>query len=256
MFFRGKKMMQQTLKLQVPEALDAIENRISRRSYTGALPNDATTALREVCERFNRQGSLSLRLMQEGGTLFNGFAQSYGMFSGVRSFFVMAGSASDPHLAEKVGVYGEKLILYATHMGFGTCWVGGSFDRQTLSSVFTPDKRLVCVITIGPVHEDPGMKEQILRHFNRRNTKPLDALYTADETPPDWFMRGVRAVAIGPSTLNRMPVHFTYKNGQVIARVPEETEDNLVDLGIAKLHFALAAGGGFPLGDGAVFQKE
>lgn len=248
--------MQLQKTLTIPQALTAMERRVSRRSYSGPLPNDATVVLREVCERFNKQGGLSLRLMQDGGTLFNGFARSYGMFTGVRSFFVMAGNANDPHLKEKIGVYGEKLALYATEMGYGTCWVGGSFDRDTLAAALTPDKRLVCVITVGPVQEEPDLKEKLVRYITHRNTKPLDELYTADTTPPDWFFSGVRAAAIAPSARNKMPAYFAYSKGIVTASVPGEMEYNMVDLGIAKLHFALAAGGSFAMGNRSVFIKD
>lgn len=32
-------------------------------------------------------------------------------------------------LKEKVGYYGEQLILKVTELGLGSCWVGGTFDR-------------------------------------------------------------------------------------------------------------------------------
>lgn len=50
-----------------------------------------------------------------------------------------------------------------------------------------------------------------------------------------------------PSAMNRRPVQFDFKDGAATAFVPEEKDFDMVDLGIAKLHFEIGGGGGFLL---------
>lgn len=65
----------------------------------------------------------------------------------------------------------------------------------------------------------------------------------------------MRAVQKAPSAVNRQPVVFTYKGGIVTALVENTVGDGFaLDLGIAKLHFELGAGGGtWAFGNGAEF---
>ena len=63
----------------------------------------------------------------------------------------------------------------------------------------------------------------------------------------------MRAVQKAPSTRNTQKVKFLYESGVLRASVPETGKFDLVDLGIAKLHFALAAGGRFEPGNGGVY---
>ena len=162
----------------------------------------------------------------------------------MNSYFAMAGRRADLCLREKVGYWGEKLVLEATRLGLGTCWVGGTFDRAACPCRLLPDEELVCVITVGHVSAELGGKERFIYRMVHRSTKPLEALYDAGgETPPDWFAAGMRAVRRAPSALNRQPVRFVWRDGAVSASVPDYASQ-AVDLGIAKLHFEIGAGGG------------
>ena len=221
--------------------LEAVERRISRRSYLETPLEPFTSgALLTLVGEYNRRAGLRVELVREGAEAFRGFRRSYGMFSGVNSYFAMAGRRADLCLREKVGYWGEKLVLEATRLGLGTCWVGGTFDRAACPCRLLPDEELVCVITVGHVSAELGGKER----FVHRSTKPLEALYDAGgETPPDWFAAGMRAVRRAPSALNRQPVRFVWRDGAVSASVPDYASQ-AVDLGIAKLHFEIGAGGG------------
>ena len=54
-----------------------------------------------------------------------------------------------------------------------------------------------------------------------RGKKGPERLYRADETPPDWFLRGVECAALAPSAVNRQPVTFLWKDGSASAIVPD-----------------------------------
>ena len=66
----------------------------------------------------------------------------------------------------------------------------------------------------------------------------------AEAPVPEWFLRGMDAVYLAPTARNLRPFVFKYKDGQVTASITVPTETATIDLGIAKLHFELGAGGG------------
>ena len=82
-------------------------------------------------------------------------------------------------------------------------------------------------------------------------------MYVSNGTVPDWFITGMNAVQKAPSAINRQPVMFSYKDGTVTATVDDITKEGFAfDLGIAKLHFEIGAGGGtWDFGNGAEFNK-
>lgn len=240
--------------------LEAVERRISRRSYLQKPLEPFTSgALLTLVGEYNQRAGLCIELVREGADAFKGFRRSYGMFSGVTSYFAMAGKRTDLCLHEKAGYWGEKLVLEATKLGLGTCWVGGTFDRKACSCRLLPDEELVCVIVVGHVPPGRGAKEKFIYRMAHRSAKPVEALYDTDgQAPPDWFLAGMRAVQRAPSALNRQPVEFLWREGAVTASVPNYASMQAVDLGIAKLHFEIGAGGGSwkPGSGGAYLRGE
>ncbi|MDL2323766.1 nitroreductase family protein [Ruminococcaceae bacterium OttesenSCG-928-A16] len=233
--------------------LEAIDRRISRRSYAGPVPAEKQTLLQQQIKRVNAKSGLAIRFVAEGGTLFGGFAASYGMFSGVRSFFMLVGNQADPHLKEKAGYYGQQLVLEATKLGLGTCWVGGTFNRKTLTRALQPGQQLVAVIVVGLVKQVQTVKEKLVYNVAHRSSKTPQQMMETDLTPPSWFVNGVTAASKAPSAINRQPVCFSWQKGVARAEIAAETDSEWIDLGIAKLHFELAAGGTFALGNSAIF---
>ncbi len=236
--------------------LEAIDLRISRRSFKGQMPEEAMKQIKELVQQVNEQSGLAFRFLHHGATVFGGISKSYGLFSGVGSLLVLAGKNNDENLLERIGYYGERLVLEATKLGLGTCWVGGTFDKDRLGQALPPEEKLVAVIPIGPVKEKRSLSEGFIRGLMHRKSKQPQDLYTADGTPPAWFLQGVEAALKAPSAINRQPVRFTWKDEVVTAGVDGEPEHQLIDLGIAKLHFEIGAGGKFALGNGGTFTKN
>ncbi|QNO14032.1 nitroreductase family protein [Alkalicella caledoniensis] len=195
-------------------------------------------------------------IIEDARDAFNGFRKSYGMFSNVRTIITLAGKTNDPHLKEKAGHYGELLVLEATELNLGTCWVGGTFEKKNPIFKVADDETLVCVLTIGNVNEENTFKESIIYKLTLRKIKPLKDLYVSDAETPNWFIKGMEAVQKAPSAINRLPVKFEYKNGVVSASTPDTMVYDLIDLGIAKVHFSLTVGGHFELGNKGKFIKE
>lgn len=220
----------------------AINERCSRRAFVPE-PLENAASLRERMELYNLESGLRIRLVENDRDVMKGISASYGMFSGVRHFFALAGKQSEPRLNEKAGYWGERLVLDATMLGLGTCWIGGTYHKDLCEKKIrlAPDEKLVAIILLGKVPHQKTIKEHLIRSVARRGTKPLDELYTATETPEN-FLNGMRAVQKAPSAINKQPVHFQYKNRTVTAEVPDRSGHQGIDLGIALLHFEVGSG--------------
>ena len=122
--------------------IDAINQRISRRSYlTTPIAPEKLEILQKEIELVNEQSGLTVTLLEDASEAFEG-AKSYGMFQGVRSVLVLKGDKNAEHLKEKVGYYGERLILAAQQLDLGTCWVGGTFDKSAKEFLTAKMKKL------------------------------------------------------------------------------------------------------------------
>lgn len=158
----------------------------------------------------------------------------------VRHYIGLIANDDDPHSNEKIGYYGELLVLHATTLGLGTCWVGGTFSKSKVPFELAENERVACLITIGNVEETSSFKEKFFHNMTHRKVKPKEEMFTSDEQVPNWFLSGMAAVQKAPSAMNKQPVTFSYQDGCVKASVKNETVYFvLFDLGIAKLHFEL-----------------
>ena len=102
--------------------LEAIEARHSVRKYKDEpVPEDILATLRNRIWEINQEAGLHIQLVTGEPKAFSGLI-CYGTFSGVTNYLVMAGKKGDD-LDEKVGYYGEQLVLLAQTLGLNTCWV-------------------------------------------------------------------------------------------------------------------------------------
>ena len=53
-----------------------------------------------------------------------------------RTTIAMIGRDDLPDRMEKVGRFGEKIILEATAMGLSTCWAGTSYDKKAAMTLY------------------------------------------------------------------------------------------------------------------------
>jgi len=236
---------------------NAIETRRSRRKYVPApLGPGHVKKLQGLIDEYNSKANLDIRLVVNNGEAFGGLRKSYGMLSGVRNYFGLIGDKNDPVNIEKLGYYGELLVLHATALGLGTCWVGGTFDRASCPFDLAKGRSVICAITVGSVGEKMSVKEKFISKLTHRKTKSAEEMYASDSPVPEWFLRGMESVKLAPSAVNRQPVMFTYNDSGAVAATVKDIsgEGFALDLGIAKLHFELGAGGGkWEFGNGAEF---
>ncbi len=219
--------------------IDALNQRHSVRRYVNKpLSNEAIDTLKNYINDFNIQANLHIRLILNEPKAFKGIS-SYGKFKGVENYIIMAADKcrkSD----ELIGYYGERLVLLAQQLGLNTCWVGMTYKKIPGIFSFRKDEKIHCVIAIG-YGDTQGVN---------RKSKPIDKVSNANDQSPKWFIDGVKAVLKGPSAINQQKYYFRLTgrkttDGKPIVEAMRKfslvgfTE---IDLGIAKLHFEIAAG--------------
>ena len=234
------------------QLLRAIKMRHSRRSFQDKMiPADMLVS---AIDQINETAGLHIQLLLNNPEAFDSLKKSYGMFRGVRHLIALVGSSDDPYLYEKLGYYGEMLVLRATASNLATCWVGGTYSKNDCRCQLLPHEERVAVIAVGYGEETISMKEKVITSVIHRRHKTYAQCTKLEGTPPEWFKYGVEAALLAPSALNAQPVIFTWKASTAYASIPEKRKIEQVDLGIAKYHFELGAGcGEFGWGNHAGF---
>ena len=89
---------------------------------------------------------------------------TYGFIKGAKGFIVGAVGHSDKNL-EDYGYLMERAILFATDMGLGTCWLGGTFTKSSFAAkISATDGELVPAVTsIGYIADQSRSRDSIRR---------------------------------------------------------------------------------------------
>ncbi len=232
--------------------MQAIDLRCSRRTYLSDEIK-CKDELIKLIDEYNEASGLNAVFVDDASILFKGFKASYGLLKNVRSVLLLKGNTDN--IKEKAGYYGEKFVLEATKLGLGTCWIGGTFDRDNSFFQQYKDETIVCLIAVGNISQNKGLKEKFIASVAKRKTKTAEQVCTYDTTPPKWFFDGVEAALKAPTAINSQKFKFEYKEGKVQASIPDDYVMDLIDLGICKLHFEIGAQGSFDLGNNAAFTK-
>ncbi|MCL2317507.1 MAG: nitroreductase family protein [Methanomassiliicoccaceae archaeon] len=237
------------------ELYNAVWRRRSVRKYNEKkIEPEKIEALKSAISSLNEESGLTIEFF-ENSEAFNSF-KTVG-FKGVRSVIAVKGKTSDPDLFEKCGYYGEKLLLKATALGLGTCWVAMGFSRNGLN--IKADEEIACAVPIGYGAEEI-VYPQGIPDAPHRKTISISEFLDGKTDVPDWVKTAVKSVQFAPTARNSQKTRFRFTDGQVTADIPSSKVGifdklNMIDLGITKLHFELAAGGKFSYGSPGRFEK-
>lgn len=218
--------------------IDAIKARHSVRRYISRpLSPEIIKTLQAKIDECNALANLNIQLVVGETRAFSGFF-AYGKFSGVENYFVIVAKKGDD-CDERVGYYGEQLVLLAQSLGLNTCWAGLSY--RTVDNVYSvaDDEKLVCMISLG-YGENQG---------HEAKHKTLQQISNCSENSPLWFRNAVQAVQLAPTAINQQKFYFELlqqqSNGLPVVKAMRQFSIvgyTKMDLGIAKLHFEIGAG--------------
>lgn len=217
---------------------EAIEARHSVRVYKDQpLSEEIVKVLEDEIVKLNNEGQLHIQLICNEPKAFQGMLAKYGKFRNANNYLVMAGKRADD-LDERIGYYGERLVLLAQTIGLNTCWVGLSYKKIPDTYVLEDGEVIKAYIAIG-YGETQGSGHKI---------KTVEQVSNASDITPSWFKKGVEAALLAPTAVNQQKFSFEHvgvKNNRHQIRAKKGFSMigyTKMDLGIARYHFEIGAG--------------
>lgn len=239
--------------------IDLIKERKSTRTYeVRALEEGALRKLNAYLDKLNNENEIKARF-KIVSSLGSGKDEpkklgTYGFIQGASSY-VIGIMDKDENAAFDFGYLFEKIVLFAADLGIQTCWLGGTFSKESFQEVsglneneFIPiispvgykkDKRRIFEITMRATVGADKRKPWSELFFNK-NMQPLN------EKDDSEFKPALEMVRLGPSASNKQPwriikdenmFHFFLCRTKGYGAAGYDLQLN--DIGIAKCHFDL-----------------
>jgi nitroreductase len=189
---------------------------------------------------------------------------TYGFIKGAAGFIIGAMQDDEKNL-EDFGYLMESIILLATDVGLGTCWLGGTFTKSSFSARVSPrpGELIPAVVSLGYCAKKPRRLDALIRNsagaerrlswerlfFDSRFGVPLSRGMAGD------YATALEMVRLAPSASNKQPWriikdahvwHFYlqrtpgYREGMLV-RLFTVADLQRIDMGIAMCHFELMA---------------
>lgn len=166
---------------------------------------------------------------------------TYGTISGVQWYFLMGTDGAEESQLT-LGFRMEQVVLKATSMGLGTCWIAATFKGTSFSegASFPADIPLQVIMPVGYPAEKKSLKEKIMRAtLGSAKRKPMDDLFIVSEDSK--FYHPLEMMRLAPSATNSQPWRAEVDGDTVYFYYEKKSEASILDLGIGLSHFYLAA---------------
>jgi nitroreductase len=236
----------------------AIFSRSSVRVYDGrAVPRDMRDELAQLTDGFSPMCNGARAVLLEDGAeeILCGFLGAFGRIRGADMLLVLIGEASYPNHEVAVGFLGEGIILHATSLGLGTCWVSGTYSRRAVEArvKLGDSEKVMAVSPIGFAKRPRqgvgiGVGERVEEapkglHWR----KPLRSMIRGlpvEDFPPG-YSEVLEAMRLAPSAVNRQPWRFTVESDGIVVSAARfellPMAARRLDCGISMLHLEVAA---------------
>ncbi len=238
---------------------EVVEKRYSVRTFNDRpIDPEVKEMVLQYAERLNNPLGPHIRVQwleketAQGGEKLG----TYGIIKGAKNFLGVT-VPNEPFAMEALGYEFEMLVLYATSLSLGTCWMGGTFDKNAFTSALTIEKNeLFPIISpIGYPTEKKRMGERVFRRsLNADNRIPGEKLFFKNDfatpmTDEDMgeYREALEMVRQAPSAVNAQPWRIVWKDGafHFFEKHTMKSEGPIdmqrIDLGIAACHFQLCA---------------
>jgi nitroreductase len=188
---------------------------------------------------------------------------TYGMIIGPRNF-IAGVVARRPYACVDFGYCLEGIVLRATELGLGTCWIGGAFGRGAIARALgaSKDEFVPATTPVGRAAPRPSIQERIVRGSAKARTRKdgSELFFEATKSGALEPLRGagawteiLEAVRMGPSASNKQPwrlvldkrageaLHLVMHEDQRYNNMLGEVKLQELDMGIAMRHVEVAA---------------
>lgn len=211
--------------------LEALQQRHSVRAYQDKkIEADKVNQLNALIEECNKEGNLNLQLLEDAGGTF-GRVMSKVMGLGSAPSVIACIGPDDSTLDERIGYYGQKIVLFAQSIGLNTCWAG-TFSEKKSPAKRSAGDRFPIVIAIG----------YGVNGGRVRKSKSLDQVVAGGiEGKPEWFVKGAEAALLAPTAINQQRFEIVLKDGDAVEIVDRGGVLSKIDKGIVKYNFEVGS---------------
>jgi nitroreductase len=189
---------------------------------------------------------------------------TYGFIKNPSAFIVGAVKESE-HAMLDFGYVFEKIILKATEMNLGTCWLGGSFNKSRFAEKISAEsgEKVPAVVSTGYPADLQRSFEKLARSFaGSDKRKPWESLFfhndfstTLLKNDAGSYGHTLEMVRLAPSADNFQPwrilrdekrnaYHFYLQRARkfdALNKILKMADLQKIDMGIAMCHFELTA---------------
>ena len=251
----------------VTNEIDVIKKRISVRTYRDQEISEEEfdiiqKKLRNIEEEpapFGNYSKFYILKLDKEESLQGVKLGTYGFIKGHMAYLVAVCAKEEKAIID-LGYSFEKVILSMTGKGLGTCWLGGTFSRESFMQVIDLEEGefIGAVSPLGYAADKLRMKEKIIRRTaGSDHRKPWDQIFFKND-----FSTGLKKddagelemplemVRLGPSASNKQPWRLAVGEGVVhfyldfdpkyAGNVRLGYPIQMLDIGIAMSHFELA----------------
>ena len=210
--------------------IDAIKERHSVRNYEPrSIEASKITKIREMIEDINKEGDLHLQFIEDAGRTYNKLLNKAMGLSSAPSVIACVGK-DDETLEQRIGYYGEKLVLFIQELGLNTCWAG-TFNKSNITADVRDGEKLVISIAVG-YGKDKGKPHK---------SKTPEQVIDADRDRPYWFNRGVELALLAPTAINQQKFVIKLNDDGSVEVIDKGGPFSKVDVGIVTRHFEIGA---------------
>jgi len=210
--------------------MQTIRDRHAVRVFTTEpIPHDKVEALRQLIEECNRESGLHLQLVTDDADAFVKLLARYGQHKNARNYVALVGPRKGAE--QRLGYYGEKVVLLAQQIGLNTCWIGLTFRKGKAKCQINDGEKLYGVISVG-FGQTQGQPHKI--------KSPRQVCPDIDQMP-EWFRQGVDCALLAPTSMNQQKFRFALLDDGRVRAWTSRGFYTQMDLGIARLHFEIGA---------------
>ena len=248
---------------------DLVRQRFSCRKYSKvSIPGQMQAELRDFMARlktgmFGTPMRFELIATEEQDPKALRGLGTYGFIQGASGFVVGALGAGQ-HNLEEYGYRMEQIVLAATDLGLGTCWLGGTFTKSVFARRIDlqKDESMPAILAIGLMEDENLARHGTIRQYVSGHRRiAWDELFfesawgiPISESVAGDFFNPLEMVRLGPSASNKQPwrvvhnavgFHFFLQRSKgyrnILTRFVQVDDMQRLDMGIAMCHFELSA---------------
>ncbi len=240
---------------------ETIKKRVSVRTYSDKpVTYEIKVEIQSYIDTLSNPFGVDVgfRLMKSDAASSSAKLGTYGIIKGARHY-IGATVRNEAFGLEALGYEFEKLVLYITGLGLGTCWLGGTFNRGAFEKAIDVKQGEIfpAVSPFGYPADKRSLADKMLRNVSKGDSRKSfselffdkDFSIPLSQTAAGEYYLPLEMVRLAPSASNKQPwriikdnniYHFCEYKAPGYSK-PFSYDIQRLDMGIAACHFHLTA---------------